>query len=76
MPPFMRRRGAKHVSRELLFFGVSSGHGGVQPGAGVAPAAVGGEQGDVQALGRLPQRQAGQKTRPGRLALTACPVLG
>jgi hypothetical protein len=40
--PFMRRQGGKHVTRGLLFFGISAGHGGVQPGAGVAPAAVGG----------------------------------
>src|SRR5262249_29468789 len=67
--PFMRRRGRKHVRRELFFFRIIARHGGVQPGAGVAPATVGGGQGNVQAFGRLLQSQAGEEAQLDELGL-------
>src|SRR5438876_4073407 len=45
--PYVRRGGPKHVRRQSLFFGIVAGHGGVEPGAGVAPAAGGGGQGTI-----------------------------
>jgi hypothetical protein len=59
----MRRRGGKHVRGASFFFGFLAGHGGVQPGAGVAPGAVGGGQGDVQALRRLLEGQEGEEAQ-------------
>ena len=61
--PSMRRAGRNHVSASLFFLRTPAAQGVVQPGAGVAPAAVGGGQRDVEAIGRLLEGQAGEEAQ-------------
>ena len=62
--------GARNTSgRDSFFFGVVAGHGGIEPGAGVPPGAVGGGQGDVEAIGRLLQGQAAEEAQLDELGL-------
>ncbi len=65
----MRRRSEEGATSPSFFSGIRPGHGGVQPGPGVPPGAVGCPRRDTQALGRLLERQPGEEPNFHQLGL-------
>src|SRR5262249_45457643 len=56
-------------ARNLFFFRIDAGHGGIEPSARISPGAGRGGKGDVQALRGLLQSQTAEKSQLDHLGL-------